>query len=94
MLNYLCTEQFLHCIPIDHCTYHHFQGNGDSDSHLDKLLYSSDSTLPEKVLKIICKLDNPLIESHHDIIISSFGLPYVDQPIITDKMSRHLGWKI
>ena len=61
--------------PLQHKTYHHFTGNGSSDSELDKLIFSNDLEHPENVTAIICKLDNPAVDSHHDIIISEFHLP-------------------
>ena len=56
-------------------TYHHFVGNGMYDSDIDILLHSSDDNVEEAVTKIMCKLDNPDILSHHDVILSSFTIP-------------------
>ena len=50
-------------------------GNGKSDSFLDKILFSSSACLPEKLETIECSLLNPLINSHHDLLISSFVIP-------------------
>ena len=60
---------------LQHKTYHHFTGNGSSDSELDKLIFSNDLEHPENVTTIICKLDNPAVDSHHDITNSEFHLP-------------------
>ena len=79
LLDHLCHEQDLLSVSIQHPTYHHFQGNGASDSHLDKLLFSRSTIFPEELAAIICKLDNPLVNSHHDILISRWGLPFVFQ---------------
>ena len=54
---------------ICHPTYHHFMGSGSGDSHLDKVLYSSNAPI-EIIHTIVCKNENPLVESHHDIILS------------------------
>ena len=74
LLNFLCDSNGLEAVDIDHQTYHHFQGNGASDSCLDYLLYCKESPSPEKLIRIHCKLDNPLIESHHDVLVSSIEL--------------------
>ena len=71
LLAYLCQQYELQQAQIHHPTYHHFLGNGSSDSYLDKLLYSNSLAVKETLVKIICKLTNPLVESHHDIIVSS-----------------------
>ena len=68
-------EQDLTSVPITHPTYYHFLGNGQSDSHLDKLLFSK-NTFPEELISIICKLSNPLVDSHHDVILTRWSLPY------------------
>ena len=80
LLNYFCSEHMLNQVSIPHPTYHHFMGQGLSDSHLDKLLYSSFLENPESLEHVHCKLTDPLIDSHHDIIISSFKLPIVVPP--------------
>ena len=56
-------------VQFDHLTYHHFVGNGLSDSKLDRILYSHGN---ETLKTVICKLDNPLVESHHDIRMEVF----------------------
>ena len=68
-----CNDWSLVNINIDHPTYHHFVGNGKSDSQLDILLRSRNSS--ETLHEIHCKLDDPLITSHHDALFSSFKLP-------------------
>ena len=40
LLDYFCNEKELASTPILHTTYHHFTGEGRSDSHLDKILFS------------------------------------------------------
>ena len=69
------TSKFsLQSIKLGHPTYHHFLGNGAFDSSIDVLLHSSSPLISETLTQIICKHSNPLIQSHHDIILSSFNL--------------------
>ena len=56
-------------ITIKHRTYHHFTGDGASDSNLDKILVSHGR---ETLHSVLCGFDDPLISSHHDIILSQF----------------------
>ena len=65
---------------ILHPTYHHFVGDGLFDSQLDVLLFPKSSISKEKLIKIHCKHDNPLITSHHDALLSTFRLPEVEHP--------------
>ena len=76
-------ESFLNCINlkyinISHKTYHHFVGGGVFDSNIDVILHSAESSTTEQIGEILCGKDIPLIESHHDIIVSSFSLPKID----------------
>ena len=73
LLQHLCSEHKLSMLPLLHKTYHHFTGGGQSDSNLDKIMFSSPKN-PESLTEVICKLTNPLINSHHDLISSSFKL--------------------
>ena len=61
-------------VPIPHKTYHHFVGEGLYDSNIDVLLHSK-NVEPEHLDTVICKFDNQLVESHHDIILSTVTLP-------------------
>ena len=70
----------LHRVRIDHNTYHHFVGNGEFDSDLDVILLSNLATTSERVNDILCKNVNPLVNSHHDLIVSSFSLPASTPP--------------
>ena len=65
-------NELLHCFyksfdlkeaEIKHRTYHHFTGNGRSDSNLDKIIFSPTLAVPETVVKIHCKLEDPSIDS-------------------------------
>ena len=77
--HFLDKHQFAQ-IELHHPTYHHFLGQGEFDSALDVILHSKRKEISEKMKSIICKLVNPLIQSHHDLIVSSFTLPtYIDE---------------
>ena len=78
LLAHFCKNMGLTETALHHNTYHHFMGNGNNDSELDKLLFSLDLKYPEVVSTIICKLESPAVDSHHDVIISKFSLPFVD----------------
>ena len=65
----------LKCINIKHKTYHHFVGDGVFDSNIDVVLHSTQSKSTEQINEIICGKVNPLIESHHDLIVSTIALP-------------------
>ena len=74
ILERFCEQWDLVSPAVHHPTYHHFTGQGAYDSQLDILLHSK--TVTEDLTKIICKLTNPLVTSHHDILLSSFSLPH------------------
>ena len=66
-------------VAIEHKTYHHFVGDGQFDSNVDVLYYSRGGggleCVTEFVTGILCKKNIPALNSHHDIIQSSFQLP-------------------
>ena len=62
-------------LDIKHPTYHHFLGDGAWDSNLDVILYQSTQPVNEELLSIVCKMSNPLLSSHHDMILTSCYLP-------------------
>ena len=73
----------LQSLPLHHPTHHHFMGNGDSDSQLDVLLFRGPPAQAESLQRIICGKVNPLISSHHDMVISSLpcpSVPYIPPP--------------
>ena len=80
ILKFFCSEHNLSQVSILHETYHHFMGNGASDSHLDKILFSTSLASHETLETVHCKLNDPLIDSHHDIIITKWKLPNVTPP--------------
>ena len=89
LFNFFLTSNFLKSIPTNHHTYHHFMNHGHSDSSIDVLLESeADSEgFPnnnnEKLIKILCKKSNPLIDSSHNALIHpslSRGSPFPHHP--------------
>ena len=75
ILKNLMNEFNLTKIPINHKTYHHFLGGGAFDSSIDIILQSSKATSVESISTIFCSQEWPLIDSHHDIIVSSVNIP-------------------
>ena len=67
LLNHFCSELSLRQVCFPKPTYHHFLGDGKSDSYLDRILFSTSLTIHEAITSIECKLDNPLIDSYHDL---------------------------
>ena len=72
ILKRFCDKWNLVSSEVNHPTYHHFVGQGKSDSQLDVLLHSEMAI--ESLTQVICKLSNPLVTSHHDVLLSSFSL--------------------
>ena len=68
-----CKQLNLQKVVIGHMTYHHFMGNGLSDSELDVLLYSGPGK--EVLNEVLCKLNSPDHTSHHDALLSTSVLP-------------------
>ena len=64
LLSHFCDEFDLGQASLQHKTYHHFQGNGMSDSNLDRPLFSKSLKYPESLKKIHCKLEEPAVDSH------------------------------
>ena len=73
-----CSDLGLRRVHLQHNTYHHFLGQGASDSELDVLLFSNQQGVQEELLTIVCKHDNPLVDSHHDILLSVCDVPALD----------------
>ena len=74
LLTHFCSQHHLTEVPIPKPTYHHFLGGGKSDSFLDKILFSKSVSHFETLQTIECSLSNPLINSHHDLLISKFEI--------------------
>ena len=73
LFKHFCLKHSIEGLDIPHPTYHHFLGNGLYDSQLDVVL-SCASPMAENLQKIICKLSNPLVQSHHDVIVTELDL--------------------
>ena len=73
LLDMFCDQFCLNEVSMQHPTYHHFVG--ESASFLDRILFSS-NIHPELLKNIHCKLSEPFINSHHDMIISSWSVPH------------------
>ena len=72
LLSNLVSQFKLASLSLHHPTHHHFMGDGASDSQLDVLLYSGTPQQAESLLSVVCGKVNPLITSHHDLVVSSF----------------------
>ena len=86
ILQRFCDKWNLVRSTVNHPTYHHFMGQGKSDSQLDVLLHSN--TKKESLTKVICKLKNPLVTSHHDVLLSSFSLSRCQKSAPTPDLPR------
>ena len=86
-------------VPINLHTYHHFMGHGQSDSELDVILFSDLPGFSEGILAIQCNLLHPLVDSHHDLLVSTSSLPVKSEapqqnpqniiaPIVTNTRQR------
>ena len=64
-------------LDLQHNTYHHFLGQGTSDSELDVLLFSGHTGIQESLLGIHCKQVDSRVDSHHDLLVSSCTVPPV-----------------
>ena len=61
LLEHFCSSHGLLEVPLTSPSYHHFTGNGSSDSYLDKLFFSKAVSRAEILLTQHCKLENSLI---------------------------------
>ena len=59
-------EENLCEVDINHPTYHDFTGGGNSDSNLDKILFPKYLIFNEELTEILCKIEDPRIDSHHE----------------------------
>ena len=82
LLSHIMTKHSFSRVPLLHPSYHHFIGEGVFDSELDVLLFTNTSGVKEVLLEQICKADHPLINSHHDLLISKVYLPSILTPTL------------
>ena len=73
MLDAFMHEEQFTKIFTAHPTYHHFVGNGKSDSYLDKVLVLIPKAV-EVIETIICGHSDPLVASHHDIVLTNWTI--------------------
>ena len=78
LLDHFCKQFSLLEVPILHPTYHHFVGR--SESFLDRILFTSSLSQPEVLKTIHCKLAEPFINSHHDMLITTWSVPSMKTP--------------
>ena len=84
LLSHIMTKHSLTRVSLLHPSYHHFIGEGgEFDSHLDVLLHSSQSAVREILEEQICKKEHPLVNSHHDLLVSKAFLPKISTPTPT-----------
>ena len=75
LLDNFCSRFSLNGLDFGHPSHHHFMGNGTADAQLDLLLYSGPDSHAETLSSIACSLTNPLVCSHHDLLLSKLPLP-------------------
>ena len=67
-------------VSIQHCTYHHFVGNGQYDSEIDVLLHTQHPGVEEHLVSVRCTRDHPDMLSHHDMLLSVCTIPAAPLP--------------
>ena len=80
LFKHFCEKHKLSSLDLQHPSHHHFLGDGLYDAQLDVLLYAGPPEKADHLNEIICKLDNPLVESHHDVIVSTIPISRVSVP--------------
>ena len=82
LFNHFCSTYNLKLVYINHKTYHHFMGQGNSDSDLDVLLHSDHDYVCEHLAHVRCGQVDQLIDSHHDVLISTCTIPSYTSPSV------------
>ena len=77
----------LKLVNVDHKTYHHFMGEGISDSDLDILLYSNHENVYEQLAHLRCGQVDQLVDSHHDVLISTCNIPYTLSDVLPQPLN-------
>ena len=78
LFQYFCQRLHLHPLVTRHKTYHHFVGDGASDSSIDVILLAETRLdASESIQTIICSKEDHRVDSKHDIIVSSLSLPFI-----------------
>ena len=83
-----CSDLNLARVHMHHNTYHHFMGQGMSDSELDVILHSKHSGIHEALLTICCKHEDIKIDSHHDLLLSLSTVPA--HPVTAPDKARNI----
>ena len=91
-LDLFCFQHKLQEVHIPKPTYHHFTGEGKSDSFLDRVFFSSSDTSFESLTEIECSKENPIIDSHHDLIRTELVLPTIHDSSDKPKDKLGLSW--
>ena len=87
LLEHFCSKHDFVSVDFGHNSHHHFMGLGLHDAQLDVLLHRS-SHPPEILTDIFCKLKHPLVDSAHDIIISTCKIQ--SRPSISRDLSENV----
>ena len=74
LFQHFCLKHKFLSIDFRHPSHHHFLGGGLQDAQLDVLLYQEDSDA-EILNELVCKLEHPLVDSAHDLVLSTCSLP-------------------
>ena len=88
LFQYFVDENNFNSLPINHKSYHHFMNEGRPDSNIDVIMGCTVSSegcshlSSESLTKVICGKTNPLVDSSHDILVSTLKLP--KQPLLDD----------
>ena len=70
LLKLLLDKHDLISVDFHHPSHHHFVGKGMYDAQIDVLIYRRGFP-PDTLDNIVCKLEHPLVNSAHDLILSS-----------------------
>ena len=73
LLKYFITDNSFCITNINHKTYHHFMNQGLSDSNIDVLIHPENNK--ETLEKVLCSKSNALVDSSHDVLVSTCSLP-------------------
>ena len=76
LFNCFCERLSLTPTDINHNTYHHFVGNISSSIDVILQLSPSKEIPQEKLVNVLCSKTSPNVDSKHDLIVSSFSLPF------------------
>ena len=80
LFNYFMERLNLCPLLTNHKTYHHFMGNGVSDSSIDVILQKSSSfIISEEIKTILCSKSDSRVDSKHDIIVSAISVPFIGE---------------